>query len=212
MAHGHHSGSERVIPAIVFGAGFGFAAVVQPGPMQAFFLARVAQVGWRRTLPASLAPIVSDGPIAALMLTVLRHVPPAFTNALRALGGLLLMYLAYAIFRRMRGGIAASSASSDSSPRSLGQAVAINLANPGPYLAWSLVLGPEVMRLWPSHPASAIGLIAAFYFILTTGNALTIIAIGGLQAFGEATMRRLVPISAGVLAVLGLYRIVMSVL
>lgn len=196
--------------AILFGLGFGFAAVVQPGPMQAYFLARVAQVGWRRTLPASLAPIVSDGPIAALALTVLHQVPAGFTRGLQIAGGLVLIYLAYAILRRTKSASASGSDGSRSAPHSLSQAITVNLVNPGPYLAWSLILGPEVMRLWSVRPAAAVGLIIAFYVVLTTGNALTIAAIGGLQAFGERTMRRLVPVSALVLGLLGLYRIATS--
>ena len=34
---------------VVLGAGFAFAAVIQPGPLQAFLLSRVAAAGWRRT-------------------------------------------------------------------------------------------------------------------------------------------------------------------
>ena len=43
-----------------------FAAAIQPGPLQAFLLARVAAAGWKRTLPAVLAPLLSDIPIATL--------------------------------------------------------------------------------------------------------------------------------------------------
>jgi len=59
---------------LLLGAGLAFAAVVQPGPLQAFLLARAAAHGWRRTLPAALSPVVSDGPIALLVILVLgRH-------------------------------------------------------------------------------------------------------------------------------------------
>ena len=40
---------------MLIGGGFAFAAAVQPGPLQAFLLARVAADGWKRTLPAALA-------------------------------------------------------------------------------------------------------------------------------------------------------------
>jgi threonine/homoserine/homoserine lactone efflux protein len=201
-----------MLAAVIFGAGFGFAAVVQPGPMQAFFLSRVAQVGWRRTLPACFAPIISDGPIAALVLTALRHVPPALARGLQATGGVVLIVLAVGIVQKLRGRQAASQEAGGSAPRSLSQAVMVNVANPGPYLGWSLVLGPEVMRLWPAHPASAIAVITGFYAVLTAGNALTIVAFGSLQAMGERSVRSLVPISAAVLAGLGVYRIITSII
>lgn len=201
-----------MIAALLFGMGFGFAAVVQPGPMQAFFLSRIAQVGWRRTLPACFAPIISDGPIALLVLTVLRTVPEHVARMLQVLGGVVLLGLAYAILRKGRNSQAQASVADGSAPRSLGQAVAVNVANPGPYLGWSLILGPEVMRLWPHHAAAAIAVIAGFYAVLTLGNALTIVAMGSLQSLGDRTMSRLLPISVAVLAALGIYRIVTGLL
>ncbi len=201
-----------MIAALIFGMGFGFAAVVQPGPMQAFFLSRIAQVGWRRTLPACFAPIISDGPIALLVLTVLRHVPAGLARGIQITGGVVLLALAYSIFRNSRAGTVAADDADAGAPRSLGQAVAVNIANPGPYLGWSLVLGPEVMRLWPDHPAAALAVIAGFYAVLTVGNALTIVAMGSLQSLGMQTMHRLVPISAAILAGLGVYRIATGVI
>lgn len=48
----------RLLEYIFVGGSLAFAAAAQPGPLQAFLLSRVAAVGWKRTLPASLAPIV----------------------------------------------------------------------------------------------------------------------------------------------------------
>jgi threonine/homoserine/homoserine lactone efflux protein len=199
-----------VLPAILFGLGFGFAAVVQPGPMQAFFLARVAQVGWRRTLPACLAPIASDGPIAGIVLLALHRVPVGLERALQAAGGILLIGMAISIARRTRSGRADTRTRSESAPHSLWQAVGVNILNPAPYVAWSLVLGPEVMRAWSHQPTAAVALIVAFYAVLTTGNGLTIVALGGLSALGPQRMRSLIPVSAAVLGVLGVYRLVTS--
>jgi threonine/homoserine/homoserine lactone efflux protein len=199
-----------MIPAVLFGLGFGLAASLQPGPMQAYFLSRVALVGRRRTMPAALAPLVSDGPIAVLALTALRHVPTGFARALQVIGGLMLLYFAFAIVRKIRAGRPDTNDHDASAPRSLAQAVAVNVANPGPYLGWSLVLGPEVTRLWPTQPAAALAIVACFYLVLTVGNALTIIAFGGLRAFGPERMRALLPVSAAVLGALGIYRIVIS--
>jgi len=200
-----------MISALLFGLGFGFAATVQPGPMQAYFLSRVAQVGRRPTLPACFAPLISDGPIAALTLTILRHVPAGLTRVLQGVGGCVLLYLAASIVRKMSGGPPERHGGDRSAPRSLAQAITVNVANPGPYLGWSLVLGPEVTRLWPTQPASALAVVVGFYSVLTIGNALTILAIGSLQALGERRMRAPIPISAAILAALGVYKIVTSV-
>ena len=86
----------------LLGAGLAFAAAIQPGPLQAFLLSRVAAAGWRRTLPASLSPLVSDGPIALVALLVLSRVPPQVQDVLRAAGGILLLYLAGIAARQWR--------------------------------------------------------------------------------------------------------------
>ena len=196
----------------MFGLGFGFAAVVQPGPMQAFFLARVAQVGWRRTLPACLAPVASDGPIAGLVLLALHRVPAGLERGLQAAGGVLLIVMAIAIAHRSRSGKGDARPRSEAAPHSLWQAVGVNILNPAPYVAWSLVLGPEVMRAWGRQPSAAVALIVSFYAVLTLGNGLTIVALGGLNALGPQRMRALVPVSAAILGALGVYRLATSLL
>src|SRR5512147_2464274 len=87
---------------LLLGGGFALAAAAQPGPLQAFLLSRVAERGWKPTLPAALAPLLSDGPIALLAVFVLGRLPRTLAHALGAAGGLLLLYLAWSAFREWR--------------------------------------------------------------------------------------------------------------
>ena len=57
------------------GIGYGFAAAVQPGPFQTYIITQTLSRGWKRTLPAAFAPLVSDGPIILLCILVLSQVP-----------------------------------------------------------------------------------------------------------------------------------------
>lgn len=59
-----------MLPYLMLGGGLAFAAVLQPGPLQAFLLSRTIAHGWKRTLPAALSPVLSDLPIALLVLLV----------------------------------------------------------------------------------------------------------------------------------------------
>src|SRR5512143_1496260 len=86
---------------VALGIGFAFSAAVQPGPLQAFLLSRVAATGWKRTLPASLSPLLSDIPIALLVLLLLGRLPAAAQPVLRASGGFLLIYLAWSTIRQL---------------------------------------------------------------------------------------------------------------
>lgn len=58
------------------GLSLGLSAMASPGPFQAFIISRTIHNGWQRALPAVLAPLISDGPIIALMVLVLTQMPP----------------------------------------------------------------------------------------------------------------------------------------
>jgi len=191
---------------ILFGSGYAFAAGVQPGPLQAFLLSRVAETGWRRTLPATLAPLVSDGPIALLVLLVLKRLPEGMSWFLQAAGGLLLLYLAVSAFRQWRKQYGGVSDSGIPAARTLLQAAAVNILNPNPYLGWSLVLGPKALSAWGLNPGYAAALIVAFYATMTATLALTIVFFGATRFLGHRGRRTLLLLSAVTLAALGLYQ------
>jgi threonine/homoserine/homoserine lactone efflux protein len=87
---------------LIIASGFAFTAAIQPGPLQAYLLSSVAKRGWIRTLPAALAPLLRDGPIVLLVLSVLNRVPVTVSRFLQAAGGVLLLYLAWASYRQWR--------------------------------------------------------------------------------------------------------------
>jgi threonine/homoserine/homoserine lactone efflux protein len=192
------------------GCGFGIAAALQPGPLQAFLFSRVTRAGWVRTLPAAFAPIFSDGPIAAFVLLVLVRVPQTVQAALQLAGGVLLLYLGIGAYRdwRRRAGESSEFDSAVSAPRTIAQAVAINIFNPNPYLGWSLVLGPEAMNAWRQAPRLAVIFVAAFYITMVATIALTIVAFGATRAFGPRAQRTFVLVSAVLLASIGVLQLV----
>jgi len=194
--------------SIIIGAGFAFAAAVQPGPLLAFLLSKVAENGWKRTLPAALSPLLSDGPIAVVVLAVLGRLPRGMDSVLQAAGGVFLLVLAAASYRRWKLASTADSADKGSAPRTLVQAAVVNLLNPGPYLGWSLVLGPAAMNAWGRSPASAVVLIAVFYATMVTMLGLIIFAFGATSLLGPGGRRKLVLASTITLAALGLYLLV----
>jgi threonine/homoserine/homoserine lactone efflux protein len=193
---------------IVLGGGMAFAAGVQPGPLQAFLFSQVAEKGWKRTLPASFAPILSDGPIALLVLLVLKSLPHEMARVLHAAGGILLLYLAWKSFRSWRRQRQDLPSKTVSPPRTLFQAALVNILNPNPYLGWSLVLGPSAIEAWGKGPANAVALIVAFYGTMVATLAATIVIFGASGSFGPRGRRLMLFASAITLAVLGAYQIV----
>jgi threonine/homoserine/homoserine lactone efflux protein len=192
---------------LLLGGGFGLAAALQPGPMLAFLLARTAAAGWRRALPACLAPLLSDGPIALVAVLLLSRLPSSFQVVLRAAGGVLLLYFAAASLREWR---ASGPESGGSTPRTLAQAALVNLLNPNPYLAWSLVLGPAVVAAWRESAIHAFAFVGALYGTMCATMAGFVLLVGTSGFLGPRARRALVWIAAALLAGLGLYLLLSS--
>jgi threonine/homoserine/homoserine lactone efflux protein len=190
---------------ILIGAGIAFAAAAQPGPLQAFLLSRVAVAGWRRTLPAACAPLVSDGPIALLALTVLHQVARGFEGFLMAAGGIVLLYFATRTFfdwwRAQKG----AEKPVPSAPQTFLQAVGVNIVNPGPYVGWGLILGPLVLEAWVENPSYSVALVVSFYVVMVASLALFIFLVGATAFLGPRGRRALLLAASFVLAAIGIY-------
>ncbi len=105
-----------MIQSILIGSGFAFAAAATPGIFQAYLLSSVARKGWKRTLPACFAPLLSDGPIAVLVLLVLNRLPDLVTSILQVAGGIFLVYLAWISFRQWQKPAAQASSQNEFCP------------------------------------------------------------------------------------------------
>lgn len=197
---------------LLIGTGYAFAAAWQPGPFQAFLLSRVAAAGWRRTLPAALAPLISDGPIAVLILAVLRSVPDSFETSLRAFGGLVLLFFAWRAWRQWRQEGSEREASPVSAPRTVWQATLVNAVNPGPWLGWSLIMGPMTIEAWRLSAGHAVALVGGFY-VTMTANLLALIVLMGTTGRLRPERRRVLHLlTVAALAALGLWRLFTALL
>jgi threonine/homoserine/homoserine lactone efflux protein len=194
------AGSPELLGHLLLGGALAFGAAIQPGPLQAFLVSRVAARGWARTLPASFAPLLSDGPIAVVSVLVLGRVPATAQHVLRAGGGLLLLYLAVRALREWRQPRAPSQASV---PRTLAEAAMVNLLNPNPYLGWALVLGPAVVGAWNRRPVYAVAFVTAFYATMVATLAGFVFLVGAVNALDRSRQRTIAGASALLLAALG---------
>jgi threonine/homoserine/homoserine lactone efflux protein len=192
---------------VLLGATYAFAAAVQPGPFQAYLIASTLTRGLRRTLPAVLAPLLSDVPIIALVLLVLTQVPPSVVDALRLGGGVFLLYLAARAFSAFRHYQAPEAAGSSPAVRTVIEAAFVNLLNPSPYISWSLILGPLLLQAWQSAPANGIALLVAFYSTMIVSTAVILVPFAGARTLGPAIGRTMLGVSALALAAFGLYQL-----
>ncbi|HEU5162731.1 MAG TPA: LysE family transporter [Thermoanaerobaculia bacterium] len=192
---------------LLFGATFAFAAVAQPGPFQAYLVSQALSIGWRRTLPAVFAPLVSDAPIAIVVLIVLSRLPLTLQYGLRVVGGIFLLYLAARAFRSWRHYDEPQTAPPQSARRTLLDASIVNVLNPNAWIGWSLVLGPLLLQGWREAPAHGIALLASFYSLLVGGTTAIVLIVASAKRLGSRITRALVGVSGIALAAFGAYQL-----
>jgi threonine/homoserine/homoserine lactone efflux protein len=189
------------------GLGFGFAAAAQPGPFQTYLISQSLLRGWRRTLIAAFAPLVSDAPIIALCVILLSRIPPWFERALNLASGGFILYLAFGAYKAWRDFKRDDSPADSNTSQSLFQAALMNVISPGPYLFWSLITGPLLIQGWRESPASGISLLAGFYTAFILSLMAIILLFGLLGQRGARVQRALLGVSAIALFCFGLYRL-----
>lgn len=192
------------------GLTLGFSAAVSPGPFQAFLLSLTLQNSWRRALPATLAPLISDGPIIVLLLLLLTQMPAGFLRLIQIGGGLFLLYLAWGAFQAYR---RTAQTNPDMAPalahnkRYLLKAVLVNGLSPGPYIFWGILAGPIFMEGWRESASWGISFMAGFYGALIGGFAILVFIFATGRRLGPAVSRTLSGVSALALLLFGLYQL-----
>lgn len=200
-----------MIAYIIQGIVYGFAGAMQPGPLQAYLILETLRQGWRKAFPMVFAPVVSDGPVIALVLLVLTQVPVWLVGMLEIAGGIFVTYLAAKAWRSWRKPSIPDDRTGSCNRRTLAQAALINVLNPAPYLFWSLVTGPILLTGWREAPSNGIGMLIAFYVMMTAGNLSIILLFGMAARIGIKTARFLRLLSTMALATFGLYHIAAGV-
>jgi threonine/homoserine/homoserine lactone efflux protein len=191
---------------LMAGAAYGFAAGVQPGPLNAYLMSVTLRHGFRRALPATFAPLFSDAFIVALMLFILARIPTGLIRWLHLLGGAFVLYLAWDAWRTFRHFERAEEQAHSHPVRSAWNATIINLLNPNPYLGWSLVLGPLLLRGWHSAPRNGVAVALGFYGALIGTTILIVLLFDFARNSGPRVVRILVMVSAIALAGFGIYQ------
>jgi len=148
---------------LMLGAGLAFAAAVQPGPFQTFLVSETLSRGWRRTVPAAFAPLLSDAPIVAVALLVLTRIPGEMIRILHLAGAVFLFYLAWSAWQSWRRYDANDELEADAGQRTVIKAAFVNFLNPNPWLGWSLVMGPLFLAGYREAPVRGVAFVVGFY-------------------------------------------------
>jgi threonine/homoserine/homoserine lactone efflux protein len=193
------------------GVTLGISAAVTPGPFLAYLISQALRLGWRRALPVALAPLISDGPIILLVLLALARLPAGFLRILQVAGGIFVLFLAWKALQAFRAD-AGQPLTAGQERQSLPRAILTNILNPGPYIYWSLLAGPILVRGWNQAPENGIGFLAGFYGAMVAGLAALIVLFGSAARLGPKAYRVLLGLSAAALFGFGAYQLATGLL
>ena len=135
-----------LIHFVVVGATFGLVGGMVPGPLTALVIGQTLRFNRREGFKTCAAPLITDGPLLAIGLTLSVHLDGirTLTGLLSAVGACVLIWIAMDTWRA---GTNASelnliNTETERAPGSLKKAILTNLFNPHPYVFWLTVGGP----------------------------------------------------------------------
>jgi threonine/homoserine/homoserine lactone efflux protein len=200
-------GHDPVVSYLILGMTYAFAAAVQPGPLQSYLISQTLRKGWKRTLPAACAPLMSDGPIIVLVMFLLNRVPAGMINILQFAGGIFLLSLAIDAWKSWKNYDSEIIKNSASNRKTILQAVLVNFLNPGPYLGWSLVMGPLLLKGWRENYLNGIVLLLGFYTTMVLSQMGIVLLFAHTGKLGPQTNRVFIGLSAIGLVCFGIYEL-----
>ena len=192
---------------LLLGVTYAFAAAVQPGPFQSYLISQTLSIGWRRTLPAAFAPLLSDGPIIVLTVILLSRIPGWLINVLQCAGGIFLLSLAVHAWKTWKNFDSENINHPASSRKTLIEAMLVNFLNPAPYLGWSLVMGPLLLKGWRESTLNGIALLLGFYATMVLSQMGIVLLFARAGKLGVQVNRALLCLSAIGLMCFGLYQL-----
>ena len=182
-------------------------AASQPGPLQAFLLSQTLKNGWRRTIWAAFAPLISDGPILVLVLLILTQMPDWFLTLLRIGGGFFLLYLAWGAYRAFQTTTADVLPESESTQQGVLKAALMNFLSPNPYIFWGTIAGPILLDAWRETAVNGLAFFFGFYGALIGGFMAFVLLFASAKQLDARLNRILSGISAVALFLFGLYQL-----
>jgi threonine/homoserine/homoserine lactone efflux protein len=192
-----------MLELMIKGASFGLNAGISPGPLQAYLLSSTLTLGWRRAMPIIFAPLITDAPIIFVCAFLLDQLPNEFLLALRVVGGLFVLWLAWLTFKSARQYVPPSADVELPAGSPLPRALMMNYLSPGPYIFWTSVTGPLLSDAFNVSPLNAGLFLLSFYVPFLGTLALLIVVFARMGQLNPNVTRGLLMLSAVIMALLG---------
>jgi threonine/homoserine/homoserine lactone efflux protein len=141
------------------------------------------------------------------VLVVLIQMPGWFVRLLQCAGGIFLLILAFGAMKTWRNYYSSPPLNIQTGKQTFIKAVMVNLLNPAPYLGWSLVMGPLLLKGWRETPMNGISLLIGFYITLILVTLGIMLLFTAARPLGPRVNRALIGVSAIALTLFGLYEL-----
>jgi threonine/homoserine/homoserine lactone efflux protein len=193
----------NVIPLLLQGAGLGLTACISPGPLLVYLITQSLSGGWKRGAIVAFAPLISDAPIIIAILLLLNRLPPLFLRLISIAGGIFIFYLAWGLWQKWRMDEQFIPDIGSTVNLNLGRAVLMNYLSPGPYMFWTLVNGPLLLRALHQSILHGIVFLVSFYSIFIGGMLVLAGIFAQARRFGPRLVRALLLVSIVILILFG---------
>lgn len=160
---------------LISGMVLGLSAGLSPGPMLTLVVSQTLRYGIREGVKVALAPLLTDIPIVMACVLFLY----LFADMARALGVISIfggLYLFYLGLKSLW--FKDTDLQEDVDPKSLKKGLMINFLNPAPYLFWTSIGGPLVLKASSTSFVSAAAFIFPFY-VLLVGSKIVVAIVSG---------------------------------
>lgn len=190
--------------ALVAGLVFGLSGGVSPGPLLTLVVSETLNHGIGAGVRVAAAPLITDLPIVGLVLLVLSRL----TDVEPVLGAVSLAGAAFLAVLGAHGVMfrGVDLEEGETVSRSLAKGVTTNFLNPNPYLFWSTIGGPMVVRTAERGLLIAGTFVAVFYLMLVGSKVVVAVAVG--RSRGLLHSSAFVWLNRGLGAVLLLFAVV----
>ena len=171
----------EILSSLAAGIVLGLSAGFAPGPLLTLVITQTLRHGIREGVKVAMAPFITDLPIILVTLVVLNRL----SDFDRLLGLISLMgaaYVLYLAYESIRTGPVTLEESQDQ-PRSFRKGTMINALNPHPYLFWTTVGAPFLLKSGEEGLLAPLLFLFGFYLFLVGSKVSLAIVVGKSRGF-----------------------------
>lgn len=192
--------------ALIAGSALGITAGLVPGPFVAFVAATAMEQGLRAGLKVTLAPFLVETPVMLVTVVVLSQLPDGFLRWAGIVGGTAVAVLGVFVIRRAgRADTFGRTIDGDDGTGNLLRLAGVGLLSPAPWVFWTAIGGPLLLRSWHRGPTHAASFLAAFFGLFVGGQVLVaVLASRGVRLLDRSSRRRVMRGVGVVLVVAGI--------